>query len=116
MLVALGVDAREDRALELVRRGLARSRGQARDLVERGLVRVDGTAARKASHPVEPGSDLVVELAGPGSLASGAGDDSGVPGWARVATPAYLNLRKASIYGGSNESQRQIIARTILGL
>ena len=32
------------------------------------------------------------------------------PGWARRATPAYLNLRKASIYGGSNEIQRQIIA------
>jgi alkylation response protein AidB-like acyl-CoA dehydrogenase len=28
----------------------------------------------------------------------------------------YLNLRKASIYGGSNEIQRQIIAGTILGL
>ncbi len=28
----------------------------------------------------------------------------------------YLNFRKASIYGGSNEVQRQIIARTILGL
>jgi alkylation response protein AidB-like acyl-CoA dehydrogenase len=27
-----------------------------------------------------------------------------------------LNLRKASIYGGSNEIQRQIIAGTILGL
>jgi len=61
-------------------------------------------------------SELVVDLAGPASLASGAGDGSDVPGWARRATPAYLNLRKASIYGGSNEIQRQIIARTILGL
>ncbi len=61
-------------------------------------------------------SELVVDLAGPGSLASGAGDDSDLPGWARRATPAYLNLRKASIYGGSNEIQRQIIAKTILGL
>ena len=70
----------------------------------------------KGSELQQAVSDLVVELAGPGSLASGAGDDSGVPGWARVATPAYLNLRKASIYGGSNEIQRQIISRTILGL
>ncbi len=38
------------------------------------------------------------------------------PAWARHATPVYLNLRKASIYGGSNEIQRQIIAKTILGL
>ena len=61
-------------------------------------------------------SELVVDLAGPASLASGAGDDSDLPGWTRRATPVYLNLRKASIYGGSNEVQRQIIARTILGL
>ena len=61
-------------------------------------------------------SELVVDLAGPSSLASGAGDDSAIAGWARRATPVYLNLRKASIYGGSNEIQRQIIAKTILGL
>jgi alkylation response protein AidB-like acyl-CoA dehydrogenase len=30
--------------------------------------------------------------------------------------PTYLNLRKVSIYGGSNEMQRSIIAGTILGL
>jgi alkylation response protein AidB-like acyl-CoA dehydrogenase len=62
-------------------------------------------------------SELVVDLAGPASLASGARDeDSDLAGWARHATPVYLNLRKASIYGGSNEIQRQIIAKTILGL
>ncbi len=61
-------------------------------------------------------SELVVDLAGPASLASGATEGSDLPPWARVATPSYLNLRKASIYGGSNEVQRQIIAGTILGL
>lgn len=61
-------------------------------------------------------TELVVDLAGPASLASGAGEDSALPWWARHATPTYLNFRKASIYGGSNEVQRQIIARTILGL
>jgi alkylation response protein AidB-like acyl-CoA dehydrogenase len=61
-------------------------------------------------------SELVVDLAGPGSLASAAGDDSDLPEWSRRATPVYLNLRKASIYGGSNEVQRQIIAKTILAL
>jgi alkylation response protein AidB-like acyl-CoA dehydrogenase len=70
----------------------------------------------KGSELQQAVSELVVDLAGPRSLASGAGDDSGAPEWARRATPAYLNLRKASIYGGSNEIQRQIIARTILGL
>jgi alkylation response protein AidB-like acyl-CoA dehydrogenase len=30
--------------------------------------------------------------------------------------PHYFNLRKVSIYGGSNEIQRNIIAKAILGL
>jgi alkylation response protein AidB-like acyl-CoA dehydrogenase len=58
-------------------------------------------------------SELAVDLAGPLSLASGS---TTAPEWAALATPTYLNLRKASIYGGSNEIQRQIIAGTILGL
>ncbi|WP_246355118.1 acyl-CoA dehydrogenase family protein [Nocardioides ungokensis] len=70
----------------------------------------------KGSELQQAVSELLVDLAGPDSLASGAGEGSDVPGWARRATPAYLNLRKASIYGGSNEIQRQIIAKTILGL
>jgi alkylation response protein AidB-like acyl-CoA dehydrogenase len=62
-------------------------------------------------------TELVVDLAGPASLASGAADgDTDLPWWTRRSTPLYLNFRKASIYGGSNEVQRQIIARTILGL
>jgi alkylation response protein AidB-like acyl-CoA dehydrogenase len=61
-------------------------------------------------------TELIVDLAGPASLASGAGDDSDLPDWIKVATPNYLNFRKASIYGGSNEVQRTIIAGTILGL
>ncbi|WP_395692219.1 acyl-CoA dehydrogenase family protein [Nocardioides sp.] len=62
-------------------------------------------------------TELVVDLAGPASLASGAADDAtDLPWWTRRSTPVYLNFRKASIYGGSNEVQRQIIARTILGL
>jgi alkylation response protein AidB-like acyl-CoA dehydrogenase len=61
-------------------------------------------------------TELVVDIAGPASLASFAGEGSQVPQWARVATPSYLNFRKASIYGGSNEVQRQIIAGSILGL
>ena len=70
----------------------------------------------KGSELQQAVSELVVDLGGPASLASGAGDGSDLPEWSRRATPAYLNLRKASIYGGSNEVQRQIIAGTILGL
>lgn len=61
-------------------------------------------------------SELVLDLAGPGGIASGAEEASDLPEWARRSAPTYLNMRKTSIYGGSNEIQRQIIARTILGL
>ena len=70
----------------------------------------------KGSELQQAVSELAVDLAGSGSLASGAGDDSGVPTWQRRTTPRYLNYRKASIYGGSNEIQRQIVAGRILGL
>ena len=71
----------------------------------------------KGSELQQAVSELVLDLAGPAGLASGAeGDDSDLTEWERAAGPLYLNLRKASIYGGSNEVQRQIIARNILGL
>jgi len=38
------------------------------------------------------------------------------PDYAAGAAPAYFNYRKVSIYGGSNEIQRNIIAKAILGL
>ncbi len=38
------------------------------------------------------------------------------PDYAPHAAPMYLNMRKTSIYGGSNEIQRNIITKMILGL
>ncbi|MCW2748815.1 MAG: acyl-CoA dehydrogenase [Nocardioidaceae bacterium] len=61
-------------------------------------------------------TELLVDIAGHDSLATGAGEDSDVPSWAQRSVPTYLNYRKASIYGGSNEIQRTIIASSILGL
>ena len=55
-------------------------------------------------------SELQVELLGPRALAYQHDDDRS------RATAAYLNLRKLSIFGGSNEIQRNIIAHMILGL
>lgn len=55
-------------------------------------------------------SELQVELLGPGALAYRPDDDGS------RAIAAYLNLRKLSIFGGSNEIQRNIIAHMILGL
>jgi alkylation response protein AidB-like acyl-CoA dehydrogenase len=38
------------------------------------------------------------------------------PDYSHLAAARYLNTRKASIYGGSNEIQRNIIAKAVLGL
>jgi alkylation response protein AidB-like acyl-CoA dehydrogenase len=38
------------------------------------------------------------------------------PQYAHTVTEKYLNTRKLSIYGGSNEIQRNIIAKAVLGL
>ena len=35
---------------------------------------------------------------------------------AETVTPRYLNVRAASVYGGSKEVQKNIIAKAVLGL
>jgi alkylation response protein AidB-like acyl-CoA dehydrogenase len=37
-------------------------------------------------------------------------------GWIEAAAPFYFTMRKVSIFGGSNEIQKNIIAKTVLGL
>jgi 23S rRNA (cytidine1920-2'-O)/16S rRNA (cytidine1409-2'-O)-methyltransferase len=51
--------------LELVRRGLARSRGHARSLIDAGDVLVAGRTAGKPSTPVADGAPIEVREAGP---------------------------------------------------
>ena len=46
----------------------------------------------------------------------GSNEFSVGPDYASAATSLYLNNRKTSIYGGSNEIQRNIISKMILGL
>lgn len=96
--------------------------------LELTAVRVSATSADGKPHPAssvlklrgtelqQAVAELAMDLAGPAGLSCFAGDDALAPEWARLSPPIHLNLRKASIYGGSNEVQRQIIARTILGL
>ncbi|MGC5163421.1 acyl-CoA dehydrogenase family protein [Rhodococcus sp. DT1] len=73
------------------------------------LLKIRGSELQQAA------TELLVDVAGPDSLPSGASDiDS--PEWAQLTTPAYLNTRKVTIYGGSSEVQRSIIASSILGL
>ena len=69
----------------------------------------------RGSQLQQAASELLVEVAGPDALPAN-GDDIASPGWAQASAPRYLNWRKASIYGGSSEVQRNIIASTILGL
>lgn len=61
-------------------------------------------------------TELVLELAGPQGLAMPNHDVAGVDGWIAAAAPFYFAMRKVSIFGGSNEIQRNIVAKTLLGL
>jgi alkylation response protein AidB-like acyl-CoA dehydrogenase len=60
-------------------------------------------------------TELLVEVAGADALPYRAEGIASAE-WAQLTAPQYLNYRKTSIYGGSNEVQRTIIASTILGL
>ncbi|UXA16751.1 acyl-CoA dehydrogenase family protein [Mycobacterium sp. SMC-4] len=70
----------------------------------------------RASQLQQLTTELSVEVAGLDALPFDAGDGISSPLWAQTSAPHYLNYRKTSIYGGSNEVQRTIIASTILGL
>ncbi|MEO6792588.1 MAG: acyl-CoA dehydrogenase family protein [Mycobacterium sp.] len=70
----------------------------------------------RGSQLQQAATELLVELAGPDALPCEARNDIASPAWAQQAAPTYLNYRKTSIYGGSNEVQRTIISSTILGL
>lgn len=69
-------------------------------------------------------TELGMEAAGHGGLELrsdrplGASGSPPLPGFdlEAVAMPRYLNMRVASIYGGSSEIQREIIARHVFGL
>ena len=65
-------------------------------------------------------SELLVEAAGPYALAftplsGGAGQGVPGPDYAARSTANYLNRRKLSIFGGSNEIQKNIISQSLLG-
>lgn len=84
---------------------------------EASLLKVRGTEIQQLL------TELMIEALGPNALPFDldhldgrtdhaiTGDDAGAPLGAN-----YLNMRKTSIYGGSNEIQKNIIAQMILGL
>ena len=69
----------------------------------------------RASELQQAATELLMEVAGADALPFGT-DGIASADWTQEAAPRYLNYRKTSIYGGSNEVQRTIIASTILGL
>jgi alkylation response protein AidB-like acyl-CoA dehydrogenase len=73
----------------------------------------------KGSELQQEASELLVDVLGPAALAYRETDDvpdgfAPLPEGAVDALPTYFNWRKASIYAGSNEVQRGIIAKAIL--
>lgn len=84
---------------------------------EASLLKIKGTEIQQAL------TELMVEAVGPYALPfdpayldgeaehSATGDDDAAP-----LAPYYFNYRKTSIYGGSNEIQKNIISQMILGL
>ncbi len=82
------------------------------------ILKIKGSEIQQAT------TELALEMAGPFALAyhdaeeqipEGANDLPDGFDWADTAAPEYFNYRKVSIYGGSNEIQRNIIAKMVLG-
>ena len=66
-------------------------------------------------------SELLMDVVGPYALPNqpdldGSNEPPIGPDYAGPLAPTYFNWRKISIYGGSNEIQRNIISKAILGL
>src|SRR4030095_1645889 len=78
----------------------------------------------KGSEIQQRTTELLLEIAGPLALPyqpdvddteCGSNEPPVDLGWAAPAAPAYFNYRKTTIYGGSNEIQRNILAKAVLG-
>jgi pimeloyl-CoA dehydrogenase large subunit len=84
------------------------------------ILKIKGSEIQQAT------TELLMEVVGPYAMpfqpeereeeTPGWNEPPIVPDWAASAAPNYFNWRKISIYGGSNEIQRNIIAKAILGL
>lgn len=80
------------------------------------ILKIKGSEIQQAT------AELLMSVVGPYTLPYQSEEDfhrnkppSG-PEWAAPVAPAYFNVRKVPIYGGSDEIQKNIIAKSILGL
>jgi alkylation response protein AidB-like acyl-CoA dehydrogenase len=80
---------------------------------ESSILKIRGTELQQRIS--ELAEEAVGYYAYPNERALGSNARIG-PDYALGAAGRYFNLRKASIYGGSNEIQRNIIAKAVLGL
>ena len=74
----------------------------------------------KGSEIQQATTELLMDVVGPYILPyddhePGSNEPPVGPDYAAEAAPTYFNWRKISIYGGSNEIQRNIVAKAILG-
>lgn len=83
---------------------------------EASILKLKGTQVQQAI------TELLLEAVGPHAAAyqpeihdDGWNGEPVVPDYAAAVSGHYFNWRKASIYGGANEIQRNIIAKAILG-
>jgi alkylation response protein AidB-like acyl-CoA dehydrogenase len=84
---------------------------------ETSLLKIRGTDIQQAL------TELTMEAVGyyampfePDALSAGWNEPPIGPDYAAPSAPIYFNWRKSSIYGGSNEIQRNIITKMVLGL
>lgn len=105
-------------ALEmLVLRVLSAEKSGRNPLDIAGLLKIRGSEIQQRY------TELMMLAAGPFSLpfiqeamdAGWQGDFPGGAPWRAPLAAAYFNMRKTTIYGGSNEVQRNIVAQTVLG-
>jgi hypothetical protein len=83
---------------------------------ESSLLKIKGTEIQQRI--TELALEAVGHYGAPYFRGFGEGDNEHPigPDYAHRAAPTYFNGRKTSIYGGSNEIQRNIIAKMVLGL
>ena len=83
---------------------------------ESSILKIKGTEMQQKI------SELFVEVSGeyalmyPGPHGYGSNDKPAGPDYAANGLSAFLNLRKTSIYGGSNEIQKNILSKFVLGV
>ncbi len=114
-LAALEVDLK---ALEMTQlRVVAAARDRASDKPDpaSSILKIKGSQIQQAT------TELLLEMVGPYALPffpeeEGRNEPPVGPDWAQMVASNYFNARKVSIYGGSNEIQKNIIAKAILGL